>query len=246
MDILANKNALITGGAAGIGKSIATAFGMEQANVLIGDINMDAAEQTAQVLREQGIKAQACQLDVADIAGHRSFIEKVEREFGALDILVNNAGVTSTTKLLDMTSQEWDFIMSINVRGTFFLSQAVFERMLTRKCGRIINMGSISGVRGAKYAGAHYSVSKAAVIMMTKVFAKNAVDSGITVNTISPGIIATDMTLKLGTQIDPNDVPMNRQGTPDEVAAMAVFLASDKSSYITGQNINVNGGQFMS
>jgi NAD(P)-dependent dehydrogenase (short-subunit alcohol dehydrogenase family) len=222
------------------------AFCKEQANVLIGDINEDAAEQTVRELREQGMNAQSCRLDVSDVEGHRFLIENLEEAFGPIDILVNNAGITSTTKLLEMTPQEWDFVMSVNVRGAFFLSQAVFERMLSRRYGRIINMGSISGVRGAKYAGAHYSVSKAAVIMMTKVFAKNAVDSGVTVNTISPGIIATDMTLKLGTQIDPNDVPMNRQGKPDEIAAAAVFLASDQSSYITGQNINVNGGQFMS
>ena len=151
--------------------------------------------------------------------------------------------VTSTTPLPDMTPEEWDFVMDVNCRGTFFLSQAVLMRMLERRRGRIINLGSISGERGAKYAGAHYSVSKAGVIMITKVLAKYAADSGVTVNTISPGIIATEMTQRLGTQVDPNDVPMNRMGTPEEVAQVAVFLASDMASYITGQNISVNGGQ---
>jgi NAD(P)-dependent dehydrogenase (short-subunit alcohol dehydrogenase family) len=169
----------------------------------------------------------------------------VESSFGRIDILVNNAGVTSTTRLLEMTPQEWDRIMNINCHGTFFISQAVFARMLDRNSGRIINLGSISGERGAKYAGAHYSVSKAGVIMMTKVFAKYAADSGVTINTVSPGIIATEMTERLGTQINPEDVPMNRMGTHEEVAQAVIFLASDMSGYITGQNISVNGGQSM-
>ena len=245
MSLLSDKNALITGGAAGIGKSIAVEFGKQQANVIIADINMEAVEKTVEELKKQGVKAKGYKLDVANVAGHKEFVNKVEKEFGELDILVNNAGVTNTTKLLDMTPEDWDFIMSINIRGAFFLSQAVFQRMLERKQGRIINMGSISGVRGAKFAGIHYSVSKAAVIMMTKIFAQNAVDSGITINTISPGIVATEMTLRLGSKFDPDEIPMKRQGSPEEIASVAAFLASDKSSYITGQNINVNGGQYM-
>ena len=245
MGLLEKKNALITGGAAGIGKSIAVAFGEEQANVIIADINMEAVNRTVNELISQGVRARGYKLDVADVNGHKEFIARFEKDVGELDILVNNAGVTNTTKLLDMTPEEWDFIMSINVRGAFFLSQAAFKRMLERKRGRIINIGSISGVRGAKFAGIHYSVSKAAIIMMTKIFAKNAGDSGVTINTISPGIIATEMTLRLGSKIDPNEIPMKRQGAPEEIAAVAVFLASDRSSYITGQNINVNGGQYM-
>jgi 3-oxoacyl-[acyl-carrier protein] reductase len=243
--LLKNKNALITGAGAGIGRSIALAMAREGANVCIADINLQAAESAAAEISGLGVKSAAYKLDISEVDKLGGFVEDVESSFGRIDILVNNAGVTSTTRLLEMTPQEWDRIMNINCRGTFFLSQAVFARMLDRKSGRIINLGSISGERGAKYAGAHYSVSKAGVIMMTKVFAKYAADSGVTINTVSPGIIATEMTERLGTQINPEDVPMNRMGTQEEVAQAVIFLASDMSGYITGQNISVNGGQSM-
>lgn len=243
--LLKGKNALITGAGAGIGKSIALAMAREGANIAVADINVEAAADTADEIRATGVKSYSFTVDISQVEKLRGFVDEVECTLGPIAILVNNAGVTSTTKLLDMTPKEWDFVMGVNSRGTFFLSQAVFEKMLKRGYGRIINLGSISGERGAKYAGAHYSVSKAGVIMMTKVFAKYAADSGVTVNTISPGVIDTDMTRLLGTQIDPNDVPMNRMGTQEEVAQAAVFLASDMASYITGQNISVNGGQSM-
>jgi 3-oxoacyl-[acyl-carrier protein] reductase len=243
--LLKDRNALITGGGAGIGRSIAVAMAQEGANVAVADINEEAAQDTAEELTALGVKSRAFAVDIRQVEGLKAFVEDVEAAFGPIDILVNNAGVTSTTKLLDMTPDEWDFVMSINCRGTFFLSQAVFAKMLGRNCGRIINLGSISGERGARYAGAHYSVSKAGVIMITKVFAKCAAGTNITVNTISPGVIETDMTKRLGTKIDPEDVPMNRMGTQNEVAQAAVFLASDMASYITGQNISVNGGQSM-
>ena len=241
--LLKGKSALVTGSGAGIGRSIAIAMAREGANVAVADINEQAAQDTAEALQALGVKSRAFVVDIRQAAKLRAFVDDVESQLGPLDILVNNAGVTSTTPLPDMTPEEWDFVMDVNCRGTFFLSQAVLMRMLERRRGRIINLGSISGERGAKYAGAHYSVSKAGVIMITKVLAKYAADSGVTVNTISPGIIATEMSQRLGTQVDPNDVPMNRMGTPEEVAQVAVFLASDMASYITGQNISVNGGQ---
>lgn len=243
--LLKNKNALITGAGAGIGRAIALAMAKEGANIVIADIQTEAADATAREVEALGVRCQAHHLDISDIEVLDGFVEALESTFGPIDILVNNAGITSTTPLLEMTPQEWDALMNINCRGTFFLSQRVFIRMLERKRGRIINLGSISGERGAKYAGAHYSVSKAAVIMMTRVFARCAADSGITINTISPGIIATKMTEQLGTQVNPEDVPMNRMGTQEDVAQTAVFLASDKAAYITGQNISVNGGQSM-
>jgi NAD(P)-dependent dehydrogenase (short-subunit alcohol dehydrogenase family) len=158
---------------------------------------------------------------------------------------VNNAGVNSTTKLLELTPREWDLAVGVNCRGTFFLTQAVYERMLARRSGRIIDLASISGERGARFAGAHYSVSKAGVIMMIKAFALHAADSGVTVDTVWPGIIDTEMTARLGNQVDPRDVPMNRMGLPEEVARAVAFLASDMASYITGQTLSVNGRQSM-
>ena len=243
--LLKYKNALITGSGTGIGRSIALAMAKQGANIIVADINEQAAQNAAEEVSSLGVRSRAYTVDVKQVEGLKLFVDEVESTFGHIDILVNNAGVTSTTKLLDMTPEEWDFVMNINCRGTFFLSQAVFEKMLGRSRGRIINLGSISGERGARFAGAHYSVSKAAVIMMTKVFTRCATGTNITVNTISPGVIDTDMTRRLGTQISPDDVPMNRLGTQDEVAQVAVFLASDMASYVTGQNISVNGGQSM-
>ena len=130
-------------------------------------------------------------------------------------------------------------------RGTFFLTQAVYERMLARRHGRIISLASVSGERGARFASAPYAVSKAGVIMITRMFALHAADSGVTVNAVSPGTIVTAMIVRLGTRIDPRDVPMNRMGTPEEVAQAVVFLASSMASYITGQTLGVNGGQYM-
>lgn len=243
--LLQGRNALITGSGAGIGRSIAIAMAQQGANVAVADINERAATEAAEELRNYGVSSRAYTIDISKADTLGEFVENVEDSLGPIDILVNNAGVTSTTRVLEMTPEEWDFVMGVNCRGTFFLSQAVFAKMLERNSGRIINLGSISGERGARFAGAHYSVSKAGVIMITKVFAKCAAGTNITINTISPGVIETDMTKRLGTKIDPEDVPMNRMGTQDEVAQTAVFLASDMASYITGQNISVNGGQTM-
>ena len=243
--LLKGKNALITGSGAGIGRSIAVTMARQGANVAVADINEQAACEAAAELRSYGVMSKAYGVDISKAETLKAFVEDVEASLGPIDILINNAGVTSTTSLPDMTPEEWDFVMGVNCRGTFFLSQAVFAGMLERNRGRIINLGSISGERGARFAGAHYSVSKAGVIMITKVFAKYAAGKNITVNTISPGVIETDMTVRLGTTIDPADVPMNRMGTQDEVAQAALFLASDMASYVTGQNISVNGGQSM-
>lgn len=242
---LKNKNILITGSARGIGRCTAEEMAKEGANIVVSDIDIDECEETVNYLKQFGTNCKAYRLDVSNLEGLKPFVTIVEQEIGAIDVLVNNAGVTSTSQILDLMPEEWDEIMNINIKGAFFLSQELYSRMRERGKGRIINIGSISGERGAKYAGAHYSISKAAVIMMTKVFAKHAVDSGVTVNTVSPGMISTEMSKRLGTQIDPNDVPMNRFGTTAEVAQAILFLASDKASYITGQNISVNGGQSM-
>ncbi len=169
----------------------------------------------------------------------------MEKEFGRIDILVNNAGVSKPVDIMDMTPDEWDRVMDINIRGTFFLTQKVFRPHEGQARRQDNKHGLHIGERGARFAGAHYSVSKAGVIMLTRVFALNAADSGVTVNTVSPGIIDTEMTRMLKSVVDPKDVPMDRMGTVGEVARAVVFLASDMASYITGQNISVNGGQSM-
>ncbi len=245
MALLEGRNAIVTGGAKGIGKAIAQALAGEGANVLIADLDAENARAAADDIRVEGVKAEGRYLDIGDVDGASAFAAAVEDEFGPADILVNNAGVCRTVSVMDMTPDEWDRVMDINIRGTFFLTQQFFGRMTARGSGRIISLGSISGERGARFAGMHYSVSKAGVIMMTKALALNAADTGVTVNTVSPGIIDTEMTRSINSVVDPKDVPMNRMGTADEVAQAVVFLASDMAAYVTGQNISVNGGQSM-
>jgi 3-oxoacyl-[acyl-carrier protein] reductase len=239
------RHALVTGGAAGIGRSVSLALAAQGANVVVADLDLEAAERTAAEVEKLGVRSVASRVDVADVEGHRAWIARLEGDVGPIDILVNNAGVTSSTRLLEVTPAEWDLIESVNCRGTFFLTQAVYERMLVRRYGRIISLASVSGERGARFASAPYAVSKAGVIMITRMFALHAADSGITVNAVSPGTIITAMTERLGTQVDPRDVPMNRMGTPEEVAQAVVFLASDAAAFITGQTLGVNGGQYM-
>ncbi len=243
--MLKGESALVTGGAAGIGRSIALALAAEGADVVVADLDLEAARRTAAEIGGLGVRSIASRVDIADVESHRAWVARLEEDFGPLAILVNNAGVTSSTRLLQVTPAEWDLIEGVNSRGTFFLTQAVYERMLTRRHGRIVSIASVSGERGARFASAPYAVSKAAVIMMTRMFALHAADSGVTVNAVSPGTIVTAMTERLGTQIDPSDVPMNRMGTPEEVARAVVFLASAAASYITGQTLGVNGGQYM-
>lgn len=243
--LLLGKNAIVTGGGAGIGKSIVIALATQGANVAIADISLSAAEQTAQEIRQMGVKAEAYLCDISKIETHKSFADQVEADFGPVDILVNNAGISYAATVLEVTPEMWDRVHSINSRGTFFLAQEMFGRMMPRKKGRIINIASISGDRPADKSDAAYCTSKAGIIMMSKVFAKAARDTEITVNSVSPGVIETELTRRLGSTVDSDKVPMGRMGQPAEVADAVVFLASDMASYISGQNIRVNGGQFM-
>ena len=243
--LLLGKNAIVTGGGAGIGKSIVIALAAQGANVAIADISLTAAEETAQEVRQMGVKAQAYLCDISKIETHKDFVEQVEADFGNVDILVNNAGISYAATVLEVTPEMWDRVHSINSRGTFFLSQVMFGKMMERKKGRIINIASISGDRPADKSDAAYCTSKAGIIMMSKVFAKAARDTDITVNSVSPGVIETELTRRLGSTVDSDKVPMGRMGQPAEVAEAVVFLASDMASYISGQNIRVNGGQFM-
>lgn len=243
--LLLGKNAIVTGGGAGIGKSIVIALAQQGANVAIADISLAAAEETAREVRQLGVKAEAYLCDISKIETHEAFVSQVEADFGNVDILVNNAGISYAVTVLEVTPEMWDRVHSINSRGTFFLSQVVFGRMMQRKKGRIINIASISGDRPADKSDAAYCTSKAGIIMMSKVYAKAARDTDITVNSVSPGVIETELTRRLGSTVDSDKVPMGRMGQPAEVAEAVVFLASDMASYISGQNIRVNGGQFM-
>ena len=245
---LEGKNAIVTGGGAGIGRAIVTALAKEGTNIVVCDIKGDLAVKAAdEVKAEFGVRAIGLEADISKVEGHKDLVAKIEKEFGQIDILVNNAGVSFTGNVLEMTPKTWDLVHSINIRGTFFLTQAVYEKMLERKVGRIINIASMSGERPADRSDVAYCTSKAGVIQMTRVFAKAADGTAITVNSIAPGLIATELAKRIGLEsaLTPGKVPLERFGTPEEIADGVVFLASDMASYISGQCLRINGGQFM-
>ena len=243
--LLQGKNAIVTGGGAGIGKAITCALAKNGANVAVADVDIKSALATAEELRKYGVTAKAYGMDLSKIESHGDFVNQVEEDFGSVDILVNNAGITYAVGVLEVTPEMWDKVQGINLRGTFFLSQVVFAKMMEKKKGRIINIASISGDRPADRSDAAYCTSKAGIIMMSKVYAKAAKDTEITVNSVSPGLIETEMTRRIASVVTSEKVPMGRMGKAEEVADAVVYLASDMASYVNGQNIRVNGGQFM-
>ena len=245
-NMLKGKNALVTGAAAGIGKAIAIALAREGADIILCDINMKVAEVCAKEVCAQGVRCIAQYFDISDITKIKPLVVKIEKEFGQIDILVNNAGITMNVSIEEMTENMWDKVMNVNLKGTFFVSQAVYERMKERHWGRIINIGSLAGERGGRFAGVNYSASKAGVIVLTKCFALNGGKHEINANVICPGLIDTEMARKLGFASNATaEIPLGRLGRPEEVANLVVFLASPLSDYINGQTISVNGGQTM-
>ena len=243
-NLLKGKNALITGGAGEMASTIARTLAKAGAGIVLVDLNGEAVVKVAQQLQEEcGVPVSGYAFDLCNFEEHAAFADRVEKEFGPISILVNVAGITNTITYRDMTVADWDKMMTINLKAPVFFTREFFFRMQERGEGRVVNLGSISGERGAKYAGPHYSISKAGLICFTKVLAKLAGDSGVTVNTVSPGIIASRMTNDLGSQVYSYDVPMDRMGTPQEVADGILYLVSPLASYVTGQNLSVNGGQ---
>ena len=244
--LLMGKTAVVTGGAGEMASTIARTLAREGANIILVDLKEDAVKAVAEKMQQEcGVKVYGYGYDLCNYSGQDAFIGKLEKECGPVQILVNVAGITNTIPYRDMTEADWDKMMNINLKAPFFFTRELFFRMQERKEGHIVTLGSISGERGAKYAGPHYSISKAGLICFTKVLAKLAGDSGVTVNTVSPGIIASRMTNDLGSQVYSYDVPMDRMGTPQEVADAVLYLVSPLASYVTGQNISVNGGQSM-
>jgi 3-oxoacyl-[acyl-carrier protein] reductase len=242
------KVSIVTGGGGGIGEAIALALAREGGYVAVWDLNGSHAQKVASRIREMGHKSIAIQMDVANAQEVNSSVQEVLKEYGRIDILVNNAGICRVTSIEEIDEEEWDQILAVNLKGVFLCSKAVMKFMKSQKSGKIINMGSLAGQVGGMLTGAHYSASKAAVICFTKSLAKYLGPYGIQVNAISPGIIETDMT-RMITRGNWQDylavIPLGRIGLVDDVAKVAVFLASDESNYLTGETINVNGGGFM-
>lgn len=244
MSRLEGKVALITGGAQGIGKAIAKRLASEGATIALCDMNLAGANATAEEMGKDGAKVKAFFMNVSDEEKVITAVDEVMAEFGKIDILVNNAGITRDALMIRMKKEDWDLVLLVNLTGTFLVSKAVVKHMMKARTGSIVNIASVVGVMG-NAGQANYSASKAGVIGLTKTMAKEFATRGITVNAIAPGYIQTEMTDHLSDEAKQafmNGIPLKRPGTPNDVAAVAAFLASPDGAYITGQVISVDGG----
>lgn len=240
------KVALITGGARGIGFAIATALARQGAVIAIADINPQGANAAAAKLRESGAQAHGFVVDVADARSVETLLKDVTTQLGRLDILINNAGIGGNTPFLDITLENWNRTIAINLTGAFIVAQACARRMVAQgHGGKIINIASLSGQRGGNGRGA-YGAAKAGLELLTKVMAVELSPHGINVNNIAPGAIETEMAATAhdaATRAAYNYlVPMVRYGTPEEIGDAAVFLCSDEARYVQGHTLNVDGG----
>jgi 3-oxoacyl-[acyl-carrier protein] reductase len=244
---LRDKVVVITGGGGGIGLACALAFAAEGAKVVVADVNSAAAERAA---REVGSteRAIAVRVDVTSPESTQSMFDAAVSAFGRVDVLVNGAGIFHRTPIDDLTVDEWDQLMAINLKGVFLCSQAALRLMKPQRSGKIVNLASMGGQVGGIVAGADYSSSKAGVLCFTKSLAKNAGPFGINVNAVNPGVIDTPMTKPWGPELLQkriDETPLGRLGTAEDVAQAVVFLASDAASFIHGTHLDVNGGIYM-
>ena len=244
---LTEKVALVTGASRGIGRCIALAFAGAGAAVVVNYRDNEAlAGQVVQEIKGAGAEALSWRADVGDANQAKGMVEGVESHFGHLDILVNNAGIVRDLLLLQMEENDWQDVLRVNLGGTYSCSRSVAEVMVMRRWGRIINLSSIAGTRGRK-GQTNYAASKGAINAFTCSLAFELGPKGITVNAIAPGLIRTDMTetiLPLAEEFVRDRIALRRAGKPEDVASLAVFLASEEASYITGQVITVDGGMF--
>ena len=246
--MLTGKAALVTGAGRGIGKEIALTLAKEGADIALNyNGSKEAAEETAMQIEGIGRKVILLPCNVSDFQACGAMVEQAEKEFGKIDILVNNAGITKDNLLLRMTEEEFNMVLDVNLKGSFYTIRHITKQMLKRRYGRIINLSSISGGIG-DVGQANYCASKAGIIGLTKSAARELASRNITVNAIAPGFIDTDMTAVLSDNVKEGilaQIPMRRFGSVKDIAETAAFLASDKAAYITGQVIQVNGGMAM-
>jgi 3-oxoacyl-[acyl-carrier protein] reductase len=244
MKLLEGKTAVITGAARGIGKAIAIKLAEHGANVAITDLQYDdAAKEVEKQLQDMGVKAKAYASDASKYDETQDLIDEIQKEFGSIDVLVNNAGITQDTLMMRMTEQQWDTVISVNLKSVFNFTKAAQKYMLKQRSGSIVNMSSVVGVSG-NAGQANYSASKAGIIGFTKSVAKEVGSRNIRCNAIAPGFIITEMTGKLPEDVKKSweqQIPLRRGGTPEDVANTTLFLASELSSYVSGQVVNVCG-----
>jgi 3-oxoacyl-[acyl-carrier protein] reductase len=248
MELLKGKTAVITGAARGIGKAIALKFAQEGANIAFTDLAIDDnAKATEAEIAKYGVKVKGYASNAANFDDTHKVVEEIHKDFGQIDILVNNAGITRDGLMLRMTEQQWDMVININLKSAFNFIHAVSPIMVKQKGGNIINMSSVVGLSG-NAGQTNYSASKAGMIGLAKSIGKELGSRGIRANCICPGFIITEMTGILSDEVKKkweDQIPLRRGGTPEDVANVAVFLASDLSAYVTGQAIPVCGGMNM-
>jgi 3-oxoacyl-[acyl-carrier protein] reductase len=242
------KVAIITGAGRGIGKAIAERLASEGADVVICDVDKEAAERTAEEIRSKySVKAIAISADVANEGDVNSMVEETIKNFGRVDFLINNAGITRDSLLLRMSEEEWDKVIAVDLKSVFLCTRAVIRHMMRQRFGRIVNISSVIGLRG-NVGQANYASAKAGIIGFTKSAARELAGRNITVNAVAPGYIQTEMTERLPQEVKEEmlkQVPLGRPGLPDDVAGVVAFLCSEDASYITGEIIRVDGGMAM-
>jgi len=244
---LKTKVALITGAAQGIGKAVTLVLARHGADVVVADVNIEKAQETAREVEALGRAAMAVRVDVTHLEDVEKMVEAAIQRFGKIDILVNNAGIARDKLILRMTEEDWDTVLNVNLKGTFNCTKAVIKHMSKQRSGKIVNIASVVGMMGNP-GQANYSASKAGVIGLTKTVAREFAARGINVNAIAPGYIQTPMTEVLPEKAKEELkrlIPMERLGQPEDVAHAVLFLVSETSSYITGNILNVNGGIYM-
>jgi NAD(P)-dependent dehydrogenase (short-subunit alcohol dehydrogenase family) len=246
---LNGRIALITGAGQGMGRSVAHALADLGATIVVNDLDADRAEETASTLRSSGTEATAVQGDVTGAAEVRRMVETTRSTYDALHILINNAGILYPTAVPDISEDEWDRVIAVNLKGTFLCSQAALPAMKAAGWGRIVNFSSTAGKNISTVGGAHYTAAKAGILGFTRHLAKEVAGDGITVNAVCPGLIDTEM---VRDTIDDDRVrayeqgfPIPRLGLPEEVADLVAFLATDRAAYITGASLDINGGDLM-
>jgi len=238
---------VITGSARGIGYAIANTFALAKARVIVIDISEEAVEKAIQNLHAQGLEAYGYVGNVTDAAGIEELFDRIVKEHGKIDTLINNAGITRDNLIMRMKEEEWELVMDINLKGSFICTQKAFKHMMRARKGSIVNIASVIGLMG-NAGQANYAASKGGLIAFTKSCAKEFARRNVRVNAVAPGFIETEMTASLSEEVRAQygkAIPLGKMGSPEDVARVCMFLASEDSAYITGQTIAIDGGLTM-
>lgn len=243
------KVAIVTGAGQGMGRAVAERLAAAGALVSVNDIDADSAQRTVSVLQKGGAEAVAVPGSVTSTQQVSDMLEMTLSRFGRVHILINNAGVLRPTKVIDIEEDEWDFVVGVNLKGTYLCSRAVLPTMREIGWGRIVNFSSTAGKNVSTVGGAHYTAAKAGILGFTRHLAKEEAGHGVTVNSVCPGLIDTEMVRTTiddaRTKVYADSFPIQRLGQPSEVAELVAFLASDRAAYITGASLDINGGDLM-